>query len=83
MTSEGRAKAIDRCACGGKLVIVSLDRQERIRRRLGRSWLARCERCGAETAVDSQAWRENMRAGWERKKAAARQEWLRVQPSLF
>jgi hypothetical protein len=79
-------KAMDRCAvgdCGGKLVIVSLDRQERIRRRLGRAWLAVCERCGAETTVDSQAWRENMRAGWERKKAAARQEWLRVQPSLF
>ena len=64
--------AIDRCPqCLGELRIVSLDREERIRRRLGRSWLARCQRCSAEQLVVPDAWKRFVQAERDRKRAAA------------
>ena len=63
--------AIDRCPqCLGELRIVSLDREERIRRRLGRSWLARCTR-GHECLVVPDAWKRFVQAERDRKRAAA------------
>lgn len=51
---------IDRCpnapACNGRIRIVSLSRDERIRRRLGQAMIGKCERCGAETTVNKRAW---------------------------
>ena len=38
----------ERCSCGGKWRVVSLSVKERMQRRLGRSWLVKCERCGIE-----------------------------------
>jgi hypothetical protein len=64
---------IDRCPnrrCQGRLRIVSLSVEERMRRRIGRAWLGRCPRCGAETLVNSQAWRTFMRETRESKRVA-------------
>ena len=69
--------------CNGRLRIVSLDRQERIRRRLGRAWLGRCVKCGAECQVNSQAWRMFAKELREVKRESARAVRDRQQPSLF
>ena len=42
--------------CNGRLRIVSLDRDERIRRRIGAAMVGRCVRCGAESIVVKDAW---------------------------
>jgi hypothetical protein len=43
--------------CGGLLHLVHIDVEERKRRRLGGSWVARCERCGGEEIVVPEAWK--------------------------
>ena len=51
---------IDRCpnspACGGRIRIVSLSRDERMRRRIGQAMIGKCPMCGTETTVNKQAW---------------------------
>lgn len=51
--------------CGGKLELVGLSSEERIERRLGRSWLTVCERCGDEVIVSAAQWREHV---WKQPK---------------
>jgi len=61
---------IDICAgCGGRLQLISLDQRERMRRRIGRAWIARCRGCGVEVEVNSQAWRTFVK---ERREQAQR-----------
>ena len=45
-----------RCQCGGSLTLISLTMKERMRRRIGRSWVGVCDRCREETIVNPSAW---------------------------
>lgn len=74
---------IDQCPehprCQGRLRIISLTRDERIRRRCGQAMIARCDQCGTETAVVKDAWMRFMRD----RRSAAKQRLEDRQPSLF
>jgi len=79
---------IDKCAeCGGQLRIVSLNRDERIRRRCGQSMIAKCSRCGVEVAVVKKAWLLFAHEQWQAKRDRAREKMRQTdeyrQPSLF
>lgn len=75
---------LNRCAgCGGTLRIISLSQRERMDRRIGRAWMARCSRCQVECQVVPEAWRKFVQAQRAiKKQEQARREQER-QPSLF
>jgi hypothetical protein len=54
-----RMNAIDQCReCGGRLTVLGLDRQERMRRRVGQALIVKCARCGSESVAVKKAWFE-------------------------
>ena len=73
---------IDICGrdgCTGRLKIISLTRDERIRRRIGRALISRCSKCGSEIQMSYDAYRRFVKGNRERKRA----EQEKIQPSLF
>jgi hypothetical protein len=78
---------IDQCpespACDGRLRIVSLTRDERIRRRCGQAMIAKCSKCGTETAVVKDAWIRFMRDRRRQAKREREDRQAQQQPSLF
>jgi hypothetical protein len=69
-------RSMDQCECGGRLKIISLNRRERMRRRIGQAMIGKCDCCGTETPVVKKAWL--MFVAEKRRRARER-----VQPSLF
>ena len=71
---------IDRCPnnCGGRIRIVSLSRDERIRRRCGQAMIGRCTACGSECQVNKRAW-----AKFARQQRDTRSDHRQAQPTLF
>ena len=77
---------IDQCGmvgCGGRLSIISLDRNERIRRRIGQAMIGRCKRCGHETTVVKSAWMTFVKNRRVEQKAEAEADQEQLQLNLF
>ena len=78
---------MDRCPrypdCLGRLHIISLDKQERMRRRIGGAWVGKCRACGAEVLVNARAWKAFMRELRDARRNSWRADRDRQQPSLF
>jgi hypothetical protein len=59
---------VDQCpniaetGCQGRIKIVSLSREERMARRIGRGWIGKCDRCGGTVKVNPAAWRMFVKA---------------------
>ena len=72
---------IDQCReCGGQLTVLSLDRQERMRRRIGQSLVTRCNRCSCEVTVVKRAWMTFVEA--KRKQSRAKEQLTKGQLQL-
>ena len=78
---------IDQCPqhpiCKGRLRIVSIDRNERMRRRIGSSLVGKCVKCGQETLLVKSAWMKFAKELRLVKKASRQADRDNQQPSLF
>jgi hypothetical protein len=78
MNAMNAMNAIDQCReCGGRLTVLSLDRQERMRRRIGQALVVKCAGCGSESVAVKKAWfefvaskRSNRKQSQERSQAS-------------